>query len=563
MAKPTVPIYDQDGIGRLWIRKDIYTGPDGTGQYVPNVDDIVIDYTVGWLRCVYVDVSTSLSTLEPWTPPTNATGSLDVLLGTIPGYASESSRVYYDKSVTPHTLRIDRRLRCYGSAATHVKIFKGVDISAATGKVIGFTVNPQGQLDSANIPLELVGTDTVDNLSIKTPTLAYTQEDLEDGDVVTVVVYDGDTGASAYQKMLVKATSFVMDSEADIQYITGISMDSPFMDPSAENQLNIPMNTPVESLSLIGEVTNNSGRVRQQVINGSKMALHGFENFAATIVGQKIPLVLTYHLDSTEQTSLGQNNTAGDRHISVLYSAVVTAVDGAATVKLFVVPTWVDGTNGYRLEYWLYSLDRKTYYYVTPYVTLGATSADFQPLLYGSRQQLTVVIDLNRVDTRFRAIRHAQTLEITLVGPGTDVSDPWYIRYSPGQDPAYGKGISAKFRFGSVDDWGVRVDCGATTQTQWLEAVYFRTQPLYYPDTETQGLTPTHFVVVIASDVQVEFPISQWNEELSVASGGTEGEGIHLRWIYRSDSGNDLYLGASPMVIRHVTDYTEGTSINA
>jgi hypothetical protein len=113
-----------------------------------------------------------------------------------------------------------------------------------------------------------------------------------------------------------------------------------------------------------------------------------------------------------------------------------------------------------------------------------------------------------------------------------------------------------------VDNWGVKVDCGATSQAAWLDAVYFRTQPLFYPDTETQGLTPTHFVVVIASDVEVEFPISQWNSELAVKSGGSEGEGIHLRWIYRGSDNNDLYLGASPMVVRHVTDYTDGTKIS-
>ena len=565
MAKPTVPVYDQDGAFKWWRLDQVYTGPNGAGIYVPNVGDGILDWDTGFYRVTDLDLSTYLAKWEKWDAPVSHDTSLDVLFGTIPGYASESSRVYYDRSVTPHVLAIDKRLRMYGSETAYVMIFKGTDISLNTGRVIGYMVDATGHIGEKKIPLETVAFDQVNNISVKAPKIAYTSDDLTDGEVVTVVAYTSGNAVVSYQKMLIKDTSFVMNGSTPVKYITSIEIDSPYLNTAKENWFSIPQFTDVDSISMKGIIRYNDGSSRDQTItlgNGGRMRLMGFENFVATIVGQKVPLVLTYYLDSTEETYGAQSAVGTDRHISVMYQAEVMPVDGAAAVKLFPVPTWVDANNGWKLDYWLFSLDRKNFYYVTPYVQLGQTSADYQPLLYGQRQQLTVTIDLSKVDSRFKALRHAQTFDVTLVQDGLTDGDPWYLRYSPGQDPAYGKGISAKFKFGSVDNWGVKVDCGAKSQAEWLDALYYRTQPLFFPDTETQGLTPTHFVVVIASDVQVEFPISRWNTELAVKSGGSIGEGISLRWIHRDSSNNDLFLGASPMVVRHVTDYNSGTSIN-
>lgn len=564
MAKPTVPVYNQDGAFTWWLLDQVYTGPNGTGIYVPNVGDGIIDWATGFYRVTSLDVSTYLAEWEKWTPPSSVDTSLDALFGTVPGYASESSRVYYDRSVTPHVLAIDKRLRMYGSETEYVMIFKGTDINKNTGKVIGFMVDSTGHIGTRKIPLELVAFDQVNNYSVKVPKLAYTSEALTDGEVVTVVAYSAGDAVVSYQKMLVKDTSFTASGATNTRYITGIRIDSPYLDTAKENWFRIPQYTSVESLSMQGFVDYSDGSSRAQTITlgiGGKMRLMGFESFVATIVGQKVPLVLTYYLDSTEETYGAQSANGTDRYISKLYTAEVTPVDGADAVKLFPIPTWAN--SQWKLDYWLYSLDRKNFYYVTPNVNLGQTSADFQPTLYGQRQGLTVTIDLSKVDSRFKPLRHSQTFDVTLLQDGLSPGNPWYLRYSPGQDPAYGQGISAKFKFGSVDNWGLKVDCGANNLTEWLEALYFRTQPLFYPDAETQGLTPTHFAVVIASDVQPEFPINRWDTELAVSSGGSEGEGIHIRWIYRDGNNNDLYLGASPMVVRHVTDYSDGTSIHA
>ena len=81
------PIFDSNRGFREWLRSEIYTGPTGTGVYVPNVDDKVWDWVQGILRVVAVDMSTGLSTLQAWQAPAEPEpeNRLDILSGVGPG----------------------------------------------------------------------------------------------------------------------------------------------------------------------------------------------------------------------------------------------------------------------------------------------------------------------------------------------------------------------------------------------------------------------------------------------------------------------------------------------
>src|SRR5574343_1924877 len=103
----TVPVYDPDRGFRSWVITDIYTGPTGQGRFVPNVNDLVIDWGRGLLRVASVDITTGLSTLvDAAFPKSNEFDNSDVLFGTGPGYTSELWRVYINRNVVPHTLAV-------------------------------------------------------------------------------------------------------------------------------------------------------------------------------------------------------------------------------------------------------------------------------------------------------------------------------------------------------------------------------------------------------------------------------------------------------------------------
>lgn len=141
----------------VWHIREIYTGPTGTGIFVPNVDDMVMDWNSGVYRVAAVDhYRTNLSYLVKVN--LNALGGGiddgDIAVVTGPGANSNSFRVYINTEVTPHTMAIDSRVIWNGAANAYVKVFKGTDTSETTGVVISAMVSTNGNITSENIPLD-------------------------------------------------------------------------------------------------------------------------------------------------------------------------------------------------------------------------------------------------------------------------------------------------------------------------------------------------------------------------------------------------------------------------
>lgn len=543
----TVPIMDPNRGWRMWNIVEIYTGPSGTGRYVPNEDDLVVDLLQGFYRVRDVDYTTGLSVLIPWVLPKdpNAITDEDILLGVGPGYISEHYRIFLDTSVIPHTFACDSRLRIYGSQNSYIKIFKGTDIGVR-GEVVSSFYDQAGNLLGENIPLELVAMPDHHNQAVKTPMVGYTSSRLDDGEVVTVVVYNDTGGVTSIARMLVKNTSFIRTTDASRRYITGIELISPFLSSADARVVEYPINVPIRSVPLKGRVNYSDGYKRDFPIDGTKFSLFGAENFVASIIGQTIPMVLTYKLSQEEHVyGASVGNTY---HISEAYKATTVKADRSYTVKLYVFPVWVDAIVGYRLEYFMYNLERSAVYYVTPYVELGTNSMPFSPTEYGVTQEISVAIELDKVDTRFGKFRHVQTFGIALHSPGNEDRTCWSVRYSPGQDPVFGLDLQAEVEFVNVNNWRLRLDNGFGSLDEWLRHVYYNTQPLANPEVELVAPQPTHFMLVFANR-RIELPISEWNKELTVPNDLKTGEVLYLEFIRRNVA-NDLQLGITGLRVQ-------------
>lgn len=545
------PIYDPDRGYRQWLRSQVYTGPNGTGEYVPNVDDSVIDYAQGFFRVSEVDTTgTMLSTLVPWSPPKSSDdfNQEDVLLDNGLGY-NLPAPCYIDKSVFPHTLNIDNRLKMYGSKANYIKVFKGADIGVA-GTVISAMYDNTNTLLGENIPLELAKVDTTQvNNSIKVPAPGYTTHDLEDGELLTAVVYNAEGGVISRSALLVYNSALVRATEASTRYVTGIELVSPFLSKTDSRTLEVPLNVTLAGVSMYGIVRYSDGKSKNVTIDGSRLSLLGLTTYVATILGQKAPLVLDYKLDSNE---VAYNAAAGlERHISVRYDVKTVEADGAYSPKLFVYPVWIDDVNGYDLEFWLYNLDRDQVYSVTDKVKLGANSAAYRPTRYGVTQDLSYAINLADVDSRFSAYRHVQTVSITLFHSPIEAGTPWTVGYTPNQAPQYGDGLEAQVEYFNAGYSTVNLVNGIATLDEWLEQLYYATKPLVNTQAEVIAPRPTHFVIVAASDVQARFELSQWNTDLQISTNMIAGETLLIQWI-NADYDTELQLGLSGLNVRHV-----------
>lgn len=545
------PIFDPDRGWRVWSRGEIYTGPEGSGRHVPHINDMVIDYDQGFLKVIDVNLTTGLSTLEPWSPPENVDAGVedDVLLGAGPGRISESFRAYVDTSVLPHTMALDARLRIYGTTTTSVKVFQGLDIGVE-GAVVSAWYNQNNELVGENIPLELVAMPDHTNKAVKTPQVGWITRQVADGEPLTVVAYDDVGGVVSTAVVLAKNTSFVRSTDASAKYIIDISLDSPFLSAGNPRRLEYPINLPITSGSVMGVVTYSDGSKNRLPVDGTKFSLYGMDNYIATVVGQRIPLVLSYKLSDSEYTYGAM--TSVNKHISIPYEAVSTEVDGAYTVKLFAYPVWVDDATGYRLEYFLYNLDRDAVYRATPYVQVTDSSPQFQPKEYGSTQQLTVAVELDKVDGSFGAYRHVQTLAVTLLQDGnTNSGTSWTMSFSPNQNPVYGEGLSARVNFINASQWEVDVSCGAANKQEWLDKVYRRTQPLYNPGSESQAPEPNFFYLVLKNQ-RLEMSVDQWDQVMTVANDLEQGEVMYLEF-FRRIANDDLQLAVAGLPVHNIT----------
>lgn len=540
-----VPIMDPNRGWRMWHIDEIFTG-EGSGKYVPNVDDMVISWTDGFMRVTQVDYSTGLSELTPHSPP-DETGVLDEedrLLGVGPGRISESYRIFIDTSVTPHTLAFDSRLKMYGSGVKWVKVFLGTRID--NGEVISRQYDSQGTLLGENIPMELVSGASASS-AIKRPKVGYSSQSLPDGETVTAVFYDDEGSVVSTSVLLVMNTNWIRRLNESQKYVTGIKLDSPFISDADSRVLECPINVPIDAITRRGVVTYSTGEKKVLPIDGTKFRLFGLQRFVSTILGQRQPISLMYYL-SPDETAYGSVN-GETMHLVEDYLATTVKVEGAYSVKLFTYPVWIDNINGYRLEHFLYNLERDAVYNVTSLVTLATNSQSFKPLDYGVSQDLTFSVDLSQVDNRFKDYRHLQTTRITLLRPGTENATNWTVTYDRMKEP-YGEGLQADLSFVNSNLYSLKLDNGFGSAEHWLREIYEPTLPLYDETSEEKPPTPNYFKLVVGN-FEMECSLSMWNHEFTINSPLQAGDNAYLQF-FRRTSTTDLQLATAGLILRRI-----------
>jgi hypothetical protein len=544
-----VPIWDQDARWTQWKLKEIFfpAGP-GANRYVPNVGDWVIDTdTREYYEVEAIDATTMEPTLKQLAGSIND-GQLtdsDKLIGMGPGTQADTLRVYQDQNVMPYSLTVDQRLRVAGSASKTAIIFKG-SVVDGSAKAISAVYDAGGTLLGQAIPLEQVKAANGSNPVEKSVPPCSTTEKLADGEVVTLVCY-GDTGkVTMKQQMLVENSGFIPAPDAATKYITDISLESPFLSSQDPQLIQYPLNVPLNGMNLVGVVHYSDGSKIRLPVDQTKFSVFGWNTgFVATVIGQKIPLVLKYAMSDGE---VGYSTSvSAERFITKSYSAVTVKADGAYTVKLFAYPVWVDATNGYRLEWFLFNLDRATYYRVTPYVKFGTNSPAWQPTAYGTNQRLSVQINLQDVNGAFKNYLHTQTIDIALLAQGTERTTNWNIAFSPGQSPRFGVGNAAKTTFVNQNLWKIDLSQGEADVNSWLQRLYWLTEPLSDASKEAEAPTPDYFSLLLNGQ-EVEFPIVNWQNVLQVSQQVPDSSTLFIKFFKRTNN-NDQQLAIAAVPV--------------
>lgn len=544
------PVYNPHRGWREWFLPETWTGPGGSGVYVPNVNDRLFSYEKGFERVTWVeDTYPHRYTSEPWNPPRKAEDieGLDLLRGSGPGYRSESYRLLVDDSQMPARVAVKGSAFVNARDASYAKLFRGNDFE--NGEVISKFFDDSMTLLGENIPLELVAMPDHQNYGVKTVKPFHITHSLTEREEVTLVFYGANNRKLSEANLLVTKTGFVRGIEAGQRYITDLELITPWRDVNDPNLLVFPVNITMSSISFFAKAVYSDGSKSKNLpIDGTKVRLDGLDSYLPTNTGDPVNLVLSYQLGPNENAygMIGISN-----NFPKVYRAVTGPVQGAYSVRLFGFPCWNRDISSYELHWFLYNLDRDQWYSCDDNVELAQNSPAFDGRKFGEIQDMTFVVDLSKIDRRFASYRHEQKLRLTLKRTYDANEELWELYQEVGQNPGYGKGLAALFTHVSGANYTVRLDSGFTLLDDWLQHVYYDVKPIINPMVETKPPRPTHFVLNTGSVTQ-EYTLEAWNTELVSVQEVRPGENVYLHWI-RRDGNTDLQLGVSAIPVNHAT----------
>lgn len=534
---------------RFWNMTEIYTGPTGTGRYVPNIDDLALNWKdLSHYRCVHVDYTTGYSTWQR-VNLNNNTGvdeTLDVITGVGSGYTFESFRVWVNTRKLPYTLHFDARLYIYGTKAAYIKVFIGNDITS-TGRVISAIYNSSGVMTSENIPLELVRYNgDVTNKAVKTPINGYCTTTVNDGEILTAVVYATDGSILSACRLIAANSDAVRSLEASAKYVSNIELVSPYLSKTKADTLEYPLNMLVQSGSLKGRVRYSDGTSKEYAVDGVKFSLMGIDGYIASEVGQEFPLILKYTLSDGEY-AFGVSEPVPERSRTRNYKLETINSDDDYSVKIFVVPEWLS-TGKWGLRYYLYSLDRDAVHDITKFVELGSESPVFNGGNYDSVQELTIAFNMLNLGTSYNYYRQVQRFRIQLYRPATDTTANTYYTLGYNTDLNYGSGVKARAS-GSTNAYTLDISFGHQEINDWLQYTYRSTSPLRYTQTEATAPKPTHVRLRIGDTWLREVPIANVLANITNVSAAIA-QGTLLRLEFFKRNGDvDSELGVASMNI--------------
>lgn len=546
----TVPVINTNRGFKVWLRKDIYDGPNKPGKEVPNIDDMVIDWDTGVWRVIAVDhYKTNMSFMVRTNLSNLGGGASESDKAVLTNLASNSNpfRIYVDTTVVPHTLTFDSRWVRFGSHNTHVKVFRGTDTSAKTGVVISSILNAAGNIVSEDIPLENVIIPNIVNVSQKTPKMAHCSETVNNGEEAMVVTYTADGRITSIDKFIIVTTNFTRTTDQHSKYVSKVELLSPFLSKTDKRLIECPINMVSQSLALTAKVSYTDGTHAILPIDGRKITLAGFKTFVASQIGQTVDLVLVYHL-SDQELALSSTPSLPDRRITVDYRLKTIDVNSFYDVKIYCVPTWSNGR--YDLKFYLYNLERDSVIDITNQIEFGVGDTPFNPTKYNVTQNLRVAFNMQQLGSKYSYYRQTQHIAVTLKSPATTTGVTTYYTVAYSDANVYGENIKLYFGNDPANSSlkRINISCGYSDTLTWLANIYRLVEPIYYPAREVSPPTPTHVRIKANNQLLAEIPINRVISDIDgINNNISQGQTVILEFITKE---NNLVqeLGMASMV---------------
>lgn len=517
---------------------------------VPYENQLAVDVPNGYiLRCAKVDYEGNLkATWVVWhlnNPADENIIEQDWIFGIRGGPMIGEAMLAVDFSQRPNVARVDATIMRPG--ANYALLFRG---NNPAGKIISAVYDQGGVMQTNKIPTPLAEILDRTNLEIKTTgqfSVTENEESLVNGTQCFLAFYDADGDfIPPGQLVRVQHSAYMKDHRIGIKYVDSIRLLAPwFSNSNQPEKIIVPINVNLLSLELRAEVLYSDGSSSGPMpVNGEKFSLEGLQEHRPTFPGQTSDVVLVYKLGPAEQFYKARpGNPLFER---VTYTLEAGNVEGAYTPRLFTYPQWDASILGYRLQHFLYDLDRKTFVDVSDVVTINERSPAWRPSQYGVAQSMIFNINLRDVAPTYVSATFIQYTEIVLyrdintVGKKFDVSFVF-------DKPTYQNKEAKAVNNGASTTVSVRQDFYRIND--WINAMYWSVYPSYDTFNEDKAPLPTHFYLMHEDGRKWLYPLEDWNKDLPISVSMQPGKTWYIVWVARDGNGNELQLANTGVIV--------------
>lgn len=532
---------------------DKHPASDLEKYVVPQEGEAILDVPNGIIYiATHVDWQATLkTTLTPWrltNIDSGNTAEQDAIFGLRGGPGLGEALLSVDYSVRPNVARVDSTIMRPG--ASYAYVFLGSDASE-NGRIISAQYDKSQNMTNKEVPCKLAEIVDRTNLMIMTTgsfSVTENEEALPDGTRCWLVFYDqGGQFVPPAQPLMVQHSAYMRDHKIGTKYITSIELLSPWFTNSNKPKLMfLPINVDLLTVELRAVVRYSDGSEQTYPVNGTKFSLHGINQRRPTYVGQTSEIVLTCKLDNGEQFLIAE--PGNPNHRSVIYTVQAVAAIGAYSPKIYTYPQWDPTISGYKLQHFMFDLDRKTRIDVTDKVKFNSQSPAFRPNAFGISQPLIFNLNIRDVTPTYESVNFIQHTELTLFQDINGTGKRWEVSFSKDMIFFGGRVIKVNNR-GVATTFNLASGNGHTLFDDWLNDLYYGVSPTYNPRSENKAPIPTHFDLMDETGRKWRFPITDWAKENLVGIELQRGKTWYISWVSKAANGAELQLGLTGLVV--------------
>ena len=520
------PSFNPSGRWTIWELSEVYNGGVGNNMYVPKVKDYVIQASSGTL---YIVTDLNLSNFIPTMQQIEIEKMPSVLkyqniLGN-PSVADILSpyKLYFNSETDPYTLNVDASLIIFNTLANSVKFFLGSNITTNPSP-ISLSLDNNGNIISDSIPLVGVSYNNTSDVYNKVIPTAFTNQILETGDYVTILVYDA-VGNVIQQAVLtvVVSNGYVGPSDPTL-LVTGLSLQSPFISATNPNVIELPSNIGISDVQFKGVVNYNNGTTAVHNVNqGGPFSVYGLDQVLKANMLESVNIVLQYTLQPEEKAVVGQSYNG--KTVSEQYTLELTSPNFDYQLQLYPIPLW--NGNQFNVHWFLLSMSRNLFIEVTPYVTYS-NGTGFNGSLFATNQSLQVALNLNNVAPQLNGLNVSQYCQILFnniaLGPSTI-----YQLFSDTAVSTAPYGNNARAKSLNSSNTILDITCQNTQTSAWLNQLYYANLPVTNTQLESAPPVPTHFDIfyntgpivnnqLLTNGNSVRFQLGDWNQAINLGN---------------------------------------------